>query len=236
MPAHRTVLSVSLLGFLAAVATSTDAGDSSNAKKKRITASDCERLIKQLVNPDKPPFEKAFVLRLPKGVNEQTLRKKQAKITAAYQTLSDNIEISLPLLVKNVDDRRFSFVYTSTSGAITTTSVGGAVQDIIFAHVEVYRRHATLRGFGDVPRCPSFIRQCGGIEKWWKSRRSKPLAELQLEGIEWLLRQKKPEEIEDPDEDWAAAKRSVEKMAKDIRKSKRPIRIEHRSPALIEYK
>lgn len=235
MFAPRRKLLLATLGILAFYATSTDAQDGPGSKKERLTAAECRQLIARLVNPDKPPFTKSFVLRLPEGVDEKTLRRKQGKITAAYQALSDNIEVSLPILAKNVNDRRFSFVYTSISGAITTESVGGACSDIIFAHVEVYRRHTTRPDFSGIPRCPSFIGERGGFEKWWESRKGKSLAELQLEGIEWVLRQDKPKEFES-EEEWAKAKQAVARMAKDIRASKKPIAVEHYAPGLEVFK
>ena len=233
---QRTNLTLATLGILSIYAASTDAGDGSGPRKERLTAAECRQLVARLVNPDKPPFTENFVLKLPKGVDAQTLRRKQAKITAAYQKLSDNIEVALPVLLQEVDDERFSFVYTSTSGAITTQSVGGACCDIIAAHIEEYRQHVTRGDFAGVPRCPSFIwDECGGIEKWWKSRKDKSLADLQLEAIEWVLRQKRPRAFES-EEDWAAAKRTVAKMAKNIRASKKPIPVDHHPPRLEVYK
>src|SRR5262249_49951567 len=156
-------------------------------------------------------------------------------ITSAYKALSDNIDVTLPILAKNVNDKRFSFVCTSTSGAIINKSVGEACVDIIISHVEVYREHLTKGDFAGVPRCPSFIRECGGFEEWWKSRKGKSLAELQLEGIEWVLRQTKPKEFETKEE-WAKAKQTVARMAKDIRTSKKPIAVEHYPPRLEVFK
>jgi hypothetical protein len=115
-------------------------------------------------------------------------------------------------------------------------SVGDACRWIIIAHVEVYRPQVTRGGFGGVPRCPSFIYDgCGGIEKWWKRHKGDSLTELQLEAIAWVLRQSKPKEFES-DREWAATKKELEKLARDIRASRKPISVEHHHPLLEVFK
>jgi hypothetical protein len=93
--------------------------------------------------------------------------------------------------------------------------------------VEVYRPKVTTVS-GEIPRCALWFidNACGGVKKWWKGRKGKPLAELQLEGIEWALRQKRPENF-DSEKQWAQAKEALRKMARDIRASKKPIKVEH---------
>jgi len=52
------------------------------------------------------------------------------------------------------------------------------------------------------------------------------LADLQLEGIEWALRQPKPDYFSR--REWATAKKSLKRLAGQIRESKKPIRVEHK--------
>jgi hypothetical protein len=194
-------------------------------KKARLTPEECERLVEQLVNPGKPPFTEDYVLEPPKNLDEKALEK----IRAAYGKLSANIEVALPILVKHVNDARFSYVYedVGTSGAFVKADVGFACRRIIRAHVEVYSRHVTIYYVEGRSRCRSFIYdECGGIDKWWKRRQNNTLAELQLEGIEWNLRLKKPQYFKS-ERDWVRAKESLEKMAKEIRDSKKPIKVKH---------
>jgi len=197
-------------------------------KKARLTPEECERLVEQLVNPDKPPFTGNKLLQLPKGVDARTLMEKQEKVKLAYDKLSENIEDALPILAKHIDDERFSYVYIQPrSGVYNTASVGKACSEIILAHVEVYHRHVE-KSVGDTALSLHFIFEgCGGLDKWWKTRKKKTLAELQLEGIEWILRQKKPDYFKSG-RDWARAKESLKKMAKHIRDSRKPIKVKNK--------
>jgi hypothetical protein len=52
------------------------------------------------------------------------------------------------------------------------------------------------------------------------------LAELQLEGIDWAMRQPKPEYFSK--REWAVAMKSLKGMAEQIRASEKPIRVEHK--------
>ncbi len=214
------------VGMLAAIVAFLDAGDPTSSNKKRLTAADCERLVRQLANPNKPPFKEAYVF--PHKLDARKIMKQQEKIREAYNTLSDNFELSLPILVKHTDDGRFSYVHedVGTSGVIVKASVGKACYRMIKSHVEVYRREVTRPDFAFIPRCPSFImEECRGVKKWWKGREKKTLAELQLEGIEWALKLKKPEHFESDDE-WTKAKKALRKMAADIRASNKPLKVE----------
>jgi hypothetical protein len=226
MPARGSLLRLCALYALTAFALRADAGEKVSSTTKRLTRAPCEQLIRQLVYPGKPPFKKAYVF--PEELDEATIRAKQSKVEAAYDKLSANVETALPVLVKYARDERFSYVYedAGTSGVYVKATVGYACWKIIEAHVEVYRREVTRSDFASISRCPSFIGACGGVDKWWKSRKDKSLAELQLEGIEWALRQEKPKLFES-DQDWAQAKKALEKMATSIRTSNKPILIEH---------
>lgn len=230
MFANRRIQSLAALSILVAMSLSMDAGERPRSSKKRITAEECERLVKQLVNPNKPPFKEHYAF--PWELDYGKIRKQQEKIREAYDRLSDNFEVSLPILVKHVDDDRFSYVYedVGTSGVVVKASVGKACNRIIKAHVEVYRREVTRPDFAFIPRCPNFIiDECGGVKKWWKSRKNKTLAELQLEGIEWARRLKKPRLFES-DKEWDKAKKALRKMTADIRTSNKPIKVEDHLP------
>jgi len=48
---------------------------------------------------------------LPTEVSESSLIEKQQKIAAAYDELSANIAVALPVLVEHVNDKQFSYVY-----------------------------------------------------------------------------------------------------------------------------
>jgi hypothetical protein len=221
---HGTVLA---LGALATFAAPASAGEKPDPPKKGLTAAQCERLVEQLANQAGAPFRQPYVMELPEGVTNGTLRERQQKIAAAYNKLSDNFESALPVLVQHVNDRRFSYVYEDgVSGVYEKATVGDACRRIVEAHVEVYHEH--VRGFDETERARSlwFLEDRGGVKKWWKGRQGNSLAELQREGIEWVLRQKRPGHFR-TEEEWAAAKKALEKMAADVRDSGKPIRVKH---------
>jgi hypothetical protein len=226
MLATRTLLSLVALGLLAGFATTGSSGGKHRSAHKRITTAQCKRLVKRLVYPGKPPFKVPYVF--PEQIDERKIGARQRRIKEAYDTLSDNIAVSLPVLVRYCEDDRFSYVFESegTSGVIAKADVGSACSQIIRAHVEVYRRVVTRHDFAGIPRCPSFLTASGGIKKWWRSRKGKSLAELQLEAIAWARHQKRPKLFES-NREWTAAKKSLEKMAATIRESRKPILVQH---------
>jgi len=223
-------------GFLRPLATfgmlafagSVGAGDKPDPPKKPLTAAQCERLVKEMVNPGKVPFTDVFVHDLPAGLQAGALSNSQKKIAAAYDTLSANVEAALPVLARHLDDERFAYVFEDGIGGVfMTATVGYACRKIIEAHVEVYRESVTKRDSDGRESSLWFLNDgCGGIERWWKGRRGRALADLQKEGIEWALRQPRPDHF--TKREWATTKRSLEKLAAKIRASKAPIPVDHK--------
>src|SRR5262249_12636693 len=78
MFARGTIRLLPILGLLA-VAASVSAGGKHDSSTKRLTAAQCERLVRQLVNSGKPPFTDDYVLDLPRGVSESSLLEKQER-------------------------------------------------------------------------------------------------------------------------------------------------------------
>lgn len=223
----RNHAAVAVLGFVGFVAT-VSAGQKGDPAKKPLTAARCEALVEQLANPGKRPFADSYVHDLPKHLSESSLIRAQKPIAAAYDELSDNIEVSLPILMKHIDDKRFSYVYEDgAAGVYLTTNVDHACSEIIQEHVEVYRELVTKHdGEGRSESLWFIDDECGGIAKWWRKREGKPLAALQLEGIDWALKQPRPEHF--TSKEWAAAKESLRAMRAKIRDGKKPIRVEHK--------
>jgi hypothetical protein len=211
--------------MIAPLATAAEPGDGPGETKRPVTRAECEQLVARLVYPHKPPFAGHDTLKPPANMDREAL----AKIKAAYDTLSDNFEVSLPVLVKHADDERFSYVYedAGTSCAFVKGDVGWACCRIIEAHVEVYREHLEYEDPSHILRCPSFIGdKWAEVRRWSKGRQGKALAELQLEAIAWALRQEKPRYFGSKAE-WARALKAVKEMAKRIRASGEPIAVEH---------
>jgi hypothetical protein len=196
------------------------AGENHGLPKQLLRPAECERLVAQLVNPNKPPF-----LPVPHDPDYHLPDydfRTQAKVKDAFDKLSDNIEAALPILMKHIDDQEFAYIYEDPSGGYVRFNVGHACRRIVQAHVEVH--HSCFQG-----QRPFlfFIRGgCGGIERWWESRKGKPLAELQLEACEWVLGQKKPDWWFQPEESWSQGLQGVEQLVKQLRQSKKPIVIQ----------
>jgi hypothetical protein len=195
------------------------------SKTRAVTPAECKRLIEQLVNPHPPPPSKKSYVYEPPTFDPKVV----AKIRKAYDTLSDNIQVSLPVLVKHANDERFSH-FCESPGAFPKVSVGAACHEIVEAHVEVYLRYVE-RDDQDGRRIyhPSFIWKCGGVAKWWTSRKNKTFAKLQLEAINWFLRKKKPRSYKSQ-KAWAKALKAVRKMAQHIRRTSKPIQVRHHFP------
>jgi hypothetical protein len=213
---------------LAALTLPTEAGDGPKRANKPLTEKDCEKLVEQLASPHKPPFAERYVLDLPERVDLDRLQKKQEKIKEAYDALSANVEVALPALIKGTSDDRFSYVYeVGWNGAFTKASVGHACYRILTQNVEAYHKHTYRTDGTHPPRSLHFIADgCGGLDKWWEKRKGKSLASLQLEAIEWAMRQPQPKHFKSK-KDWDKAVRAMEKMAKQVRESGKPIAVKH---------
>ncbi len=193
-----------------------------------LTAAECKTLIDQLASRTKPPFAENARPNLPNGIRESDLRRAQQPIRKAYAAIGENIEAALPLLIEHANDQRFSYVYESLSGAYVKASVGATCQRLISEYIEVYRPH--VRSFGGsgisgqppYPRKPEFIDDAGGIEKWWKSRKERSLAELQLETVEWAIRYEKQKGFATPAEE-SRILPALEDLAAKIRRTSKPI-------------
>jgi hypothetical protein len=192
--------------------------------RRILTTKECKQLVERLVNPGKAPFD-GFVHNLPKGLSESGLRKSQQPIADAYNELSANIEQARTVLEAHQNDERFSYVYEEgISGVYECASVGRACSRILDEHINVYREPVTKRD------------EEGRRKSLWieESKEPRPaaktpgstLADLQLEGIEWALRQTQPDYF--TKQEWAKARESLEKMAGQIRETKKPIPVEHR--------
>lgn len=216
------------------------AGENTDSPNPSLTQKQCDELVSRLVSTAKPPFSKDYVLD-----DDESLKKidtkAQARVKQAYDKLSDIFAAALPALVRHAFDGQFSYVYedVGTSEVVVRADVGGACCRIIEAHIEVYRDRLVRYDFAEIPRCPSFIAKCGGVEKWWKTRKHKDVTVLQLEAIEWALTiaktrgfQTRPQgdaetnkfESEKAKKD---AIKALQSMADGIRNTGKPIVVEH---------
>lgn len=216
---------VCMIGF---VAFSELGGKEPRVKSQLVTIAECERLVEQLANPDPPPFQEDYVLKLPKGVTTAALAKSQKPIAAAYDALSKNIEVSVPVLIAHMDDERYSHVYeVGPSAVFQRRSVGECCAIIAFKHIDVYQTAVTRQDAEGRRRALSFIDEaCGGFENWWKERHEKNLAELQLEGLDWAFGHVRPPYF--TPQEWDAAQQKLRSLAAQIRETGKAIPVENR--------
>src|SRR5262249_47224906 len=106
-------------------------------------------------------------------------------------------------------------------------SVGNACGEIIEHNIEVqWEKTTSYYGEGG-PKRLSFIEHCGNLDTWWRIRKDKSLAELQLESIEWVMKQKMPQYFK-AEKEWQSSLAEVKKMASQIRSTRKPIIVNHR--------
>jgi hypothetical protein len=191
------------------------------AREPQLTEQQCEALVEQLVNPKEKPYLKKRPDDPPEGFDARA----QAPIKAAHDQFSANIEDAFPTLIKHIDDKRFSYVCEEPiNGVLKTRSVGNACYKILSAHVEVWHQHTTKPR--DEEGRQSFLHPKAGEFDWRENWQGKTLAQLQYEGIDWAVRQPKPDHFKSEAE-WARAVKALQQMAREIRDSKRPIKVEH---------
>jgi len=180
-----------------------------------------ERMVEQLVNHAKPPFEgyRAEYDEIPRTEIRGILHEQERRVNRAYDTLNDNIEVALPVLAEHLHDKRFSHIRQDPStDAWHRVDVGMACAEIIQAQIEVYDE-CVSSGWASL----HFIRDgCGGVVRWWPLREDKPLVELQMEACEWVLRHRKKPGWYADDVDWRKALRCVQRKLNKLRASKKP--------------
>lgn len=203
------------------------AADEPKVLPKKLTIEECQKRIDQLANPEPKPKTLCgkTAIGQPKGAD--AFIRRQRSIKAAYDELSVNVEVALPLLVKHSGDDQFSYLYEDgISGSYGCMTIGNACRQIIGHHIEVCRPH--LRKARDSEgryHSLSFIGECGGVAEWWQPRRQMSLMELQLDCIEWARSHKRPDYFDD--QEWQTSKKALAELAAKIRESKQPLLIKH---------
>ncbi len=158
-----------------------------------------KKWIEELANRDRKPFDEPYLLKPPRQVDRASL----AVVKSAYDNLAANVEIALPELIRSLDDRRYSYYQETSSGAFVCHSVSDACYAIIIGNVEIYREYTTVLDATERPRTVHFIEAMGGPKHWLAHRKDRSLYDMQLESVEWALKQSKPNPQElVSDADW----------------------------------
>lgn len=212
-----------LLGIVA-FHTDLSCGDETDLESRKVTRDDCRRWIEKLANPSKPPFQTRSAEDLPAGTDQSSLFRQQKPIVEAYNELSRNIDVALPLLAESFSDDRFSYVF-EVNGPYHIQTVGEACQRIVSTHVNVYRR--TIRKADATGHWITLLSYepdpIYGKDLSWARR---ALKDLQLERIDWACRQQKPKKFSD--EEWQAALQNLTRMGDEIRSTGKAIQVDHR--------
>lgn len=213
--AHTLLIAASLGGLSLGQAPDVELGKPTRAR--------CDAWVQQLANRSPRPFAESSVDNEPKNVDKKAL----ADVKEAYDQLSSHFTQSLPALTAGLPDRRYShYQEIPSNGCFICMDVGSACEKIIEAHVEIYRRYLTVLDSTDVPRSVDFLSAMGGAEKWHRSRTDKPLFDLQLEAIDWALKQAAPPtNVREPD--WTIAIDSLKKFREEFVKNKSAINPNH---------
>ncbi len=163
--------------------------------------------ISELANTQPQPSAGSYVLNSPRNVD----RKALSVVKNAYDNLCVNVLDAIPQLIDGLKDQRYAFYQESSSGAFVFHDVGYACSQIIKDNVEIYRPFLTVTDDFERPRTVHFVSEMGGIQEWYSTRRNKKLFEMQLEAVEWALKQSKPNSSIS-DNDWQNAKRKLEEF------------------------
>ncbi|MEN6407658.1 MAG: hypothetical protein ABFC77_14455 [Thermoguttaceae bacterium] len=162
---------------------------------------DYRELVKGLVSPNKPikcygEDQTSF----PPGYD----RAAQSPIEKNRRILYEHCAEALPFLMEGCTDTRYSLTWKSDSYA-DNSCVGEVCLEIIASHLEVYRKHMSLRSkeryytYRFVPRINGAIgeqvteEKKKEIEDWWRGRKGKNLLELQVEAFDWAIAKRKKE-------------------------------------------
>ena len=157
------------------------------AGEKPLSEQKINAVIEQLVSPNRAPDDKHGPYpNYPVGFDDRA----QERVRAAWKQLYDDWHHVLPYLFDRFDDMRYCFT-DDTGSKDTNWSVGRACSDILICHLQPYGGIAYRRdvGFRARPSYPEHynLRSSAGAKIWWETRKDKPLRELQIEALEWVV-------------------------------------------------
>jgi hypothetical protein len=158
-----------------------------------------KKLIDQLVSPNLPPDVKSEEpdAVYPKGYD----REAQRPIDKAIEMLRAEGLVAFPVLIERLEDRRYCC--TVSYAAHVNHSVGEVCFQIMERQIDLAGIRYKVRFGADGKTyytSPCYlVTQYGGqwppdkaaFEKWWKARSQLSLRSLQIEGLEWTIKEEK---------------------------------------------
>jgi hypothetical protein len=181
-----------------------------------------KKLIDQLVSPNQPPdvtSDEPDVI-YPKGYD----REAQGRIDDAIVMLRAEGIAAFPLLIARLDDSRYCC--TRDYAAYVNHGVGEVCFHIMERQIDLAGARYKVRFGADGKTyfsSPYYLRsQYGGhwppdkaaFEKWWKARSQLSLRALQIEGLEWTIKEETKRGFAKPPEEESYLKPLVELLDK----------------------
>ena len=148
-------------------------------------------------------------------------RKAQEKVLTAWCHLADAGIQAFPLLLEQLDDKRYSFTKDAGENDFNW-SVGRACFDVMRCQVEPWY-YKTLPGTnGDYCLRPRYtghyFRNAAAAKSWWETHKHKSVHDLQIEVVQWIL----AEEAKTPGEYSPAERMYLEAILKKLHGGKVP--------------
>lgn len=144
--------------------------------------------------PDRFHTEKDGPTFIPKSDAERDAsREDHTRVWKARTDLVNLGTAAFPDLAANSRDPRYS--YSAHTQEILWRSVGDACFSIIEEQVDMLKRPRYFTrerpggGRAGQPYYLLTMRQSPGLEAWWEARKARSLRELQIEAIEWTIRE-----------------------------------------------
>ena len=162
------------------------------------TEKQIEQLIEQLASKNSPPTGDGWPgLERPDNWDESA----QEIVYKAKDSLSDLGKSAFPILLKHLDDQRYS--KTGWTAIEYNQSVGDVCSEIIVGNVDLIGMTFKVRtgADGKYHGCPTYFFTLVGsdIEQWWQKNKHKSLKQMQIDVLKWRI--KEENKIGFPDEE-----------------------------------
>ena len=152
-------------------------------------------------------------------VGSDTLTEKEQMdlllVRDAYRMLAKHFVVVLPQLVDHLADKRYSFPREHpSSGFYENQSVGDACQAIIDA--KLLPRNPIMMSLGD----KAVWHNLPVTRKWFERVRKMSLFEMQIDSLDWLLRQPPPSGVDNTE--WQTRLTEVRKFRDELKTYGKP--------------
>ena len=191
------------------------------AQDADVSDEQIDRLISELVSPNEAPKRSGPLAVYPEGYDKDA----QRKVSKAYQALRKVGPKAFQRLFKHFDDKRFCMNGDGGETQVNKT-VGQVCIHLIDSQIEPYsaRGGPGSRFSQRSSRPPNYfshfkLEDPKNAHEWWETRKDKSLKELQIEVLEWVMKEEEKlvEKYTDKDRD------SMRKKLEDLRMQENPI-------------